>query len=153
MDLSRLCYFLTLKKRIFPGINSQMNSVFTPQGFSGGSEGKAAVCNAGDSSLIPGLGRSPGEKIATNSCFLAWRISWTVEPGELQFMGLQRVRHDWATSLHSLIQASVFCKMRSLDKKVLMFSSSLSSTLKCIKLRCLIHFLNFLDRTLCSHCT
>ena len=38
-----------------------MNSVFTPQGFSGGLEGKAAVCNAGDSSLIPGLGRSSGE--------------------------------------------------------------------------------------------
>ena len=34
------------------------------------------------------------EKIATNSCFLAWRISGTVEPGELQFMGLQRVGHN-----------------------------------------------------------
>ena len=25
---------------------------------------------------------------------LAWRISWTEEPGGLQSMGLQRVRHD-----------------------------------------------------------
>ena len=27
---------------------------------------------------------------------LAWRIPWTEEPGRLQFMGSQRVRHDWA---------------------------------------------------------
>ena len=30
-------------------------------GFPGGSEGKAAACNAGDAGLIPGSGRSPGE--------------------------------------------------------------------------------------------
>ena len=29
-------------------------------GFSGGSAGKESSCNAGDLSLIPGLGRSPG---------------------------------------------------------------------------------------------
>ena len=31
-------------------------------GFPGGSGGKESACNAGDSSLIPGLGRSPGEE-------------------------------------------------------------------------------------------
>ena len=30
-------------------------------GFSGGSEGKASVCNAGDPGSIPESGRSPGE--------------------------------------------------------------------------------------------
>ena len=30
-------------------------------GFPGGSDGKESACNAGDLSLIPGLGRSPGE--------------------------------------------------------------------------------------------
>ena len=30
--------------------------------FPGGSEGKASVCNAGDPGLIPGLGRSSGER-------------------------------------------------------------------------------------------
>ena len=30
-------------------------------GFPSSSEGKAFACNAGDSGLIPGLGRSPGE--------------------------------------------------------------------------------------------
>ena len=30
-------------------------------GFPGGSDGQESVCNAGDLSSIPGLGRSPGE--------------------------------------------------------------------------------------------
>ena len=30
-------------------------------GFPGSSDGKASACNEGDPSLIPGLGRSPGE--------------------------------------------------------------------------------------------
>jgi len=37
----------------------------------------------------------PVEKgMATHSSILAWTIPWTEEPGGLQFMGLQRVRHD-----------------------------------------------------------
>ena len=31
---------------------------------------------------------------------LAWKIPWMEEPGRLQSMGLQRVGHDLATSLH-----------------------------------------------------
>ena len=34
--------------------------------------------------------------MATHSSILVWRIPWTEEPGGLQSMGLQRVRHDWA---------------------------------------------------------
>ena len=47
----------------------------------------------------------PLEKgMATHSCTLAWKIPWLEEPGRLQFMGSQRVRHDWATSLsHKLL--------------------------------------------------
>ena len=30
-------------------------------GFHGGSDGKESACNSGDTGLIPGLGRSPGE--------------------------------------------------------------------------------------------
>ena len=33
------------------------------------------------------------EAMATHSSILAWRIPWTEEPGGLQSMGLQRVRH------------------------------------------------------------
>ena len=37
------------------------------------------------------------EGMATYSSILAWRIPWTEEPGRLQTMGLQRVRHDRVT--------------------------------------------------------
>ena len=37
------------------------------------------------------------ESMATHSSILAWRIPWTEEPGGIQSMGLQRVRHDWVT--------------------------------------------------------
>ena len=42
------------------------------------------------------LGREdPLEKeMATHSSIHAWKIPWTEEPGGLQSMGLQRVRHD-----------------------------------------------------------
>ena len=35
-----------------------------------------------------------GEEMAAHSSILAWKIPWTEEPGELQSMGLQSVRHD-----------------------------------------------------------
>ena len=37
--------------------------------------------------------------MATHSSILAWKISWTEEPGGLQSMGSQSVGHDWATTL------------------------------------------------------
>ena len=42
------------------------------------------------------LGRKdpPEKEMATNSSILPWIIPWTKEPGGLQSMGLQRVRHD-----------------------------------------------------------
>ena len=40
------------------------------------------------------------KEMATHSSILAWRIPWTKEPGGLQSLGSQRVRHDWATSLY-----------------------------------------------------
>ena len=44
----------------------------------------------------------PVEKeTATHSSILAWRISWMEEPGRLQSMGSQRVRHDWVTNTHT----------------------------------------------------
>ena len=44
--------------------------------------------------------RSPGQEdplekeMTTHSSILAWKIPWTHEPGRLQSMGSQRVRHD-----------------------------------------------------------
>ena len=40
------------------------------------------------------------KEMATHSSILAWRILWTEEPGSLQSMGSQRVRHDWVTNTH-----------------------------------------------------
>ena len=67
-------------------------------GFHGDSAGKESICNAGDLASIPGLGRIPGEGNGyplRYSCLEnsmdrgAW---WAI-----QFMGSQRVGHDWAT--------------------------------------------------------
>ena len=101
------------------------------RGFPGGSDGQESACNAGDPSLIPGSGRSPGEGIGypvqylwaslvaqmvKSACIAGhlgstpglerspeggrvWQptpvfLPWTEEPGKLQSMGLQRIRHD-----------------------------------------------------------
>ena len=48
-------------------------------------------------------GEDPLEKaMATRSSTLARKIPWMEEPGGLQSMGLQRVRHVWATYLSFL---------------------------------------------------
>ena len=63
-------------------------------GFPAGSDGKESACNAGD--LVQSLGQEDPLKkeMATHRSILAWKIQWTEEAGGLQFMGLQRVRHD-----------------------------------------------------------
>ena len=55
---------------------------------------KRLAYNAGD--LVRSLGQEdPLEKgTATYSIILAWRIPWAEEPGRLQSMGSQRVRHN-----------------------------------------------------------
>ena len=46
------------------------------------------------------------ESMETHPSILAWRIPWTEEPGGLQSMGSQRVRHDRATliALNSILE-------------------------------------------------
>ena len=42
--------------------------------------------------------KDPPEKgMATHSSIVSWKVPWTEEPGGLQSMGSQRVRHDLAT--------------------------------------------------------
>ena len=80
-----------------------------PGGFPGGSVVKNPPASAGgmrDSGSIPGSGRSLEEGIATHSSLLAWRITWTEEPGGIQSIGLQRVRHDSAHKAHIHISRS-----------------------------------------------
>ena len=60
--------------------------------FPHGASGKKSTCNAGDTGHEGQEALEEG--MATHSSILAWRILWTEEPGGLQSMGLQRVRHD-----------------------------------------------------------
>ena len=60
-----------------------------------------SASNVADPGSILGSGvRSLGledpleKEMVTHSSILAWKIPWTEEPGGLQSMGLQRVRHD-----------------------------------------------------------
>ena len=53
------------------------------------------------------LGRSLGwkdpleEGMAFHSSILTWRNPWMEEPGRLQSIGLQRVRHNWSSLAHT----------------------------------------------------
>ena len=64
----------------------------------GGASGKRILLPMEEVQEIPirSLGwEDPLKKdMATHSSILAWEIPWTEEPGGLQSMGLQRVRHD-----------------------------------------------------------
>ena len=63
-------------------------------GFSGNSVVKNLPANVGDTSLMPGLGRSPGEGNGNPLQYSCLENATTAEPGGLQSMGSQRVRHD-----------------------------------------------------------
>ena len=59
----------------------------------------------------PWVGKIPLEmEMATHSSTLAWRIPWTEESGGLQFMGSQRVEHDWVTSLSLSLSKQFYLK-------------------------------------------
>ena len=58
---------------------------------------KKPLAGAGDEETqLWSLGREDAleEGMATHLSSLAWRIPWTEEPGGVQSMGSQRVRHD-----------------------------------------------------------
>ena len=54
----------------------------------------AGTGDARDEGSIPGSGRSPGIGNGNPLSILACKITWTEEPGELEPVGSQRVRHD-----------------------------------------------------------
>ena len=65
---------------------------------------------------VPSLGWiNPFEKgMTTHSSILAWRIPWTEEPGGLQSMGSQRVRHNLSTERTGTQLISIKAKIKSL---------------------------------------
>ena len=61
--------------------------------------------------LVRSLGQGDPleEGMATQSSILAWRIPWTEEPGGLQCMGPQTVRHDLVAKHRGTVNLTPFC--------------------------------------------
>ena len=53
------------------------------------------------------------EEMATHCSMLAWKIPWTEEPGRLQSMRSQRIRHDWA-HMHLCVHAHVYTHVHAI---------------------------------------
>ena len=74
-------------------------------GFPGGTNGKESTCQfkrPKRHSFNPWVRKIPwSRKWQPIPLFLAWKVSWTEEPGKLQSMGLQTIRHDWSCT-HTL---------------------------------------------------
>ena len=92
---------LTWRSRTLLDVRFERLNSLNSLDFTGGSDDKVSVYNAGNLGLIPGLGRFPGEGNGNPlqySCLEnpmdggAWCRPLS--------MGSQRVGHDWATSLH-----------------------------------------------------
>ena len=67
------------------------------------------------------------KEMAPHSNILAWRIPWPEEPGRLQSMGPQRVRHDWETplSLSPLpFDQFIYCNHRELHQCTGLYTST-----------------------------
>ena len=65
------------------------------------------------------------EGMATHSSILAWRSPWTEEPGGLQSMGSQRIKHDWESEhkwkmriAHSNLEEAEYFKIKDFSPLV-----------------------------------
>ena len=88
-----------------PISSMNINKLGAPRDFPGGSEVKRLPTMR--ETWVRFLGQEDllEKDMATHSSTLAWKIPWTEEPGRLQSMGLQRVRHNRVTSLlHHMIK-------------------------------------------------
>ena len=83
----------------FNSLAIYLHTPYNLWGFPGGSEVKASVCSVGDLGSILEMGRSPGERNGNPLQYSCLENPWMEEPSRLQSMGLQRVGHDWVTSL------------------------------------------------------
>ena len=77
-----------------PGATLSFETFPFLMGFPGGSDSKASANNMGDLGFIPGSGRSSGKGNGNPLQNYCRKIPWMEEPGRIQSMGLQRVRHD-----------------------------------------------------------
>ena len=89
---------------------------FTPRWHSG-KESTCQIGDSGDAGSIPGSGRPLEKEMTTHSGLFAWKIPWIEEPGMLQFMGSQKVRHDFVTKPPTHDFSSSHAQMWELDHK------------------------------------
>ena len=85
----------------------QLNNHMQAKGFPGGTSGKEPPASAGDlrdAGSIPGPGRSPRGGHGTPLQYSCLENPMAEEPGGLQSMGSQRVRHDWGNLAHTHMQ-------------------------------------------------
>ena len=75
------------------GSNHKIRLYICYMAFPGGSEGKESACNAGDLGLIPGSGRSPGEKVG-----YPLQYSWASLVAQL-VKNLPAMQETWVQSL------------------------------------------------------
>ena len=87
-----------LKEGVWPSQHLDFDpEVLIFGGFPGGSVVRNLPANAGDVGLIPGSGRSPGERNGNSCQYSCLEIPWTEEPGRLKSGESKRVGHDLAT--------------------------------------------------------
>ena len=61
------------------------------------------------------------QEMTIHSNILAWKIPWTEEPGQLQFVGSQRVKHNSAQ--HSTAFSYMFALFQSLSRAQLLWAT------------------------------
>ena len=86
----------------FENINKSYICIECIRGFPGGSDGKESACNVGDSGLIPGLGKSPGE--GNRNPLQCSCLENPMDSGAWQATvhGVARSQHDWTTNIFTL---------------------------------------------------
>ena len=84
------------------------------------------------------------EGMATHSGILVWRIPWTEEPGRLQPIGSQRVRHEWSDlTCKRNISNNKRHEQLSILKKLLKIQNIESGNfISIITINCSYHFLS-----------
>ena len=86
------------------------------QGFPSGSDGKESTCNAGDPGSIPGSGRSPGGGSGNPLQYSCLENSMDRGAWWAIVHGIIRVRHDWATNIHTAINNTVVFQFRGMEE-------------------------------------
>ena len=113
-------------------------------GFPGNSDGKSLPTMRETWVWSLGWEDTLEKEMATHSSILVWKIPWMEQLGGLQSMGLQRVRHNWATNTFTFIRLSslLLPHLASLQPVPLQIPQPLETT-SVISLPIVLPFLSF----------